>query len=1063
MADSIEIKIKQDTAVLNNKTPGGAYEAAKRAVQNNLSEAQTALNTWNLTPDQKKVYKDYIVAVSGLQDLNEENRQQLNQLKQQIEKENLGVVTPPDVQTTFDTELKTQLKPLDDGLETMNSEKLEKELSLAESILNPAWIDRISVLKEKIQEIHQLEPTLQGTVGAVLIKKLQEKGYSFYFTWNKQIKVVSNQTDAQPVETRINAHLAWSPALIKSLQTGLLYTSPSFQQYRDAQTDVDGKIIDPAHVDIQTYIKYLWDKKKNLKTPLDSTEKAFLHSSAFYDTSIDFQKTLLQSQDYAKVVGIMAQVTGDQSINTLNPTPPSVPGSSPSESTASDPNTAAWAVGKGIGQIGGLLGKLAGAGASGGMRVLGEVFSEATKSGWSWWVLAVIGGLFWSIFSEKGLGFWGTLGAIFGVGVADAAAKGELGKLPIWKNKPETKGAPSSETPPPAAGVTVSSTVDTGAPANAKSLPGTPSENTDWNTNLLSLPSLTLYRDTNDIITNVLEPVGGVNFVALQKALAQKQGTNEHKNAWNAVRESINYSKMSDDEKRRFDGIVQDQQNVNIINAYVQVLAKNPFVQAFQKDDSQGFSLLSLKGISKRSLEKSSVSQGTIPVENATGNPIPPNIPTPDRIITENEAYGNLVVIARMVEYGYLPKINYTAGEVASKEGKIPRLLKGAIYLGLGGPLTNNEPWKSWFSGEYRHYQDDFMKWLSDKVKTERAELNAHAQDPDFSWLEKEVNARREALFDLEVAIKNWDAQEIKDALSKYRNIAKTPFWKWKIGGIDSFYKKERQRFIEIDNINAKIEENYRSMKTALDVANVEWASEETKKAAKAAVEKYNTNLVELETAGVRDLSALPPAERVKLAETNPWVAKMTAENGGIDKFNNKLSEFSGKGIGKWIVWVWLIWLLWDSKWSLMELWNKGDYTTLTKRGWDLAAGATPVVWTLHETAILSNFWGYRDMVLGKGYQMSGLEEGFRVVGAIPFVWAGVKVAGKVGLKVGESFGIATAKTTGRAIMWASDIAVVSAQKLWQVGTYAVLWYSAAIFTFDLSKRLTNKIPTSSK
>ncbi len=78
-----------------------------------------------------------------------------------------------------------------------------------------------------------------------------------------------------------------------------------------------------------------------MKTPLDSTEKAFLHSSAFYDTSIDFQKTLLQSQDYAKVVGIMAQVTGDQSINTLNPTPPSVPGSSPSESTASDPNTAA--------------------------------------------------------------------------------------------------------------------------------------------------------------------------------------------------------------------------------------------------------------------------------------------------------------------------------------------------------------------------------------------------------------------------------------------------------------------------------------------------------------------------------------------------------------------------------------------------------------------------------------------------------------------------------------------------------------------------------------------------
>lgn len=39
----------------------------------------------------------------------------------------------------------------------------------------------------------------------------------------------------------------------------------------------------------------------------------------------------------------------------------------------------------------------------------------------------------------------------------------------------------------------------------------------------------------------------------------------------------------------------------------------------------------------------------------------------------------------------------------------------------------------------------------------------------------------------------------------------------------------------------------------------------------------------------------------------------------------------------------------------MAELWKKGDYATLSKMGWDLVAGAVPVVSSLHETAMLSN------------------------------------------------------------------------------------------------------------
>ena len=47
-------------------------------------------------------------------------------------------------------------------------------------------------------------------------------------------------------------------------------------------------------------------------------------------------------------------------------------------------------VGEGIGTIGGTIGKLAGAGAGGGIKVLGDILSSASKEGGAWGTLAVI-------------------------------------------------------------------------------------------------------------------------------------------------------------------------------------------------------------------------------------------------------------------------------------------------------------------------------------------------------------------------------------------------------------------------------------------------------------------------------------------------------------------------------------------------------------------------------------------------------------------------------------------------------------------------------------------------
>jgi hypothetical protein len=65
------------------------------------------------------------------------------------------------------------------------------------------------------------------------------------------------------------------------------------------------------------------------------------------------------------------------------------------------------------------------------------------------------------------------------------------------------------------------------------------------------------------------------------------------------------------------------------------------------------------------------------------------------------------------------------------------------------------------------------------------------------------------------------------------------------------------------------------------------------------AVEKYNKTLVELEANGVKILSQLPPAERIELSKTNPWVAKVAAANGGMAAFDTKLTAFGQYGVTK--------------------------------------------------------------------------------------------------------------------------------------------------------------------
>ncbi len=933
-------------------------------------------------------------------------------------------------------ELQVQLKTMDGKLEKMSSEDLDSALSLTSSILNLTWIKKIPGFKEKGREILQYEPMLQGIAGATLLKKLQKLGYSLYFTGANQIKIVSTQKDAQDVETKINAHLAKSTVLGKSIQSGLLYLSPSFHTYRASVTNNEGKIIDPAHVDMQTYTEYLRKKPEN---SLDPNEKVFLQSAPFFDKNISFQSALTQSRDYAKLVGMVEQITGDIGVKDLLPKTPA----HLTSRTPSIDNSVAAQAGRGIGWLAGIVGKIAGAGAGGGLEFLGTAMSEA----WPLGSMAIIGAILWSIFSDKWLGFMGTLGAIFGVGLLTKA--GELKDiLPKWKDKWVEN---------PAASALAASAGSPWAQQTNTTKEITQSAKLLTPTALIaqSLGKENIYDADVAKEQGVINAIKWMNAEKLQTALTTGQEAD-----WKAAIASTGIGEWDPGYEELTTTIASKNSSARgVMTKYVAHLMNNEYVQALTLEQRQSKSIEQIGALivekENEKKKEAPVQVAVIPVETVPWVIIPKWTPIPDSIIKDNAGYGDLIVLSRMIEYGYLPKVNFSAGEVVAKEWWTPRFLKGAIYVGLAGPVTNNAPGANWFSGKHRHYEADFFNYLTSLIKSESAEIKTRQQAAwSFQPLHEELYSRRNTLNKLEQALAAKDPKAIKEAMKQYREAAKTPWYAGHIDNKKEFLEKESSQWKEINQISQRIEAEHTTMINAQNAANVEWATDAQKKTALDATEKYNKTLIELETNGVKILSQLPPAERIELSKTNPWVAKVAAANGGMAAFDAKLTQYSTKGISKWIMGVGLVWLLWNHQGGVADLYNKWDYITLSKLGWDFVAGVIPLVSTVHETAMLSNGLGYRDFVLGKWYEMGTLEKWFRVAGAIPLGGLVTKTVGKVAISAGEHAGISAVKKSGQMIEWISDIVVAWAKTAWQVGTYGVLGYSAVTMTYDLSNQL---------
>lgn len=952
--------------------------------------------------------------------------------------------------------LKEQLQWLDGKLEKMDMSELDQSIALMKAIQSLSWMEKFPGLKEQAQEVRKYEPMIQGLSWATLVKKLESLGYSLRFTSPNQVKVISPKPDAIELEAKLNAYLGQSPVLAPVLQSGILYTSESFHRYRTTVTDSEKwEFIDPKTVTLKWYTDFLRRKSPNA---LSLSEKSFLQSKDFFThTWFDFQKSLLQSKDYPKFVSLVQQVTGDTDVAKLVPdwvqAPPS-PAQDPVGATSntdttkeSSDATAAGAVGAGIGKVGGFIGKLAGAGAGGGIRVLGEVFTEATKHGGAWGALAVIGGLLWSVFSKNGLGFWGTLGAIFGVGVLDSASRWDLKGL---GGKDNEKKWEASDATAGAAGWAAAS-AESGQEQAPETSP-TPLTRDILLARALGRPDI--HNADVEKEKPIITSIGKMNFEKLRVALEKNDQT-----SWDAAFNSA-WVKEGTKEYTGLAAVIHRDNTFarTTMTAYVAHLAANTHVNALTPDERQKRNLDEMADYVVNK-ENENATASPVPVTDPEWKPakVPPNTPSPESILNEYGAYGDLIVVARMVEYGYLPKINYTAGEVLNKEGKMPRLLKWAIYIGLWGPLTNNKPGENWFSGKHRQYEQTFYKWLDEKIKIERQEIATRTNNPSFQGLYDETIARSKSLDSLKAAIDSWNAEGIKKALSEYRKAAKTPFWKDRMENPDKLHSEQRENILKVNRINAEIEANYKAMIEAQQTANVDWATQEAKNAAHAAIEKYNKNLLDLQAAGIRSLAELPPAIRAQVSQTNPWVARVTAANGWLEKFNGKLNEFTSKGIAKWIMGVGLVWLIWNHKGSAMELWNKGDYESLAKIGWDFTAGAIPIVSSVHESLILSNTGWYRDFILGKDYKMSDLEKWFRVVWAVPLGGLVTKTVWKWVLAVGEAASVGAIKTTGRVIEGVSDIALGSVKNVGQIATFGVLAYTAYQFTADISNHLTWK------
>lgn len=291
-------------------------------------------------------------------------------------------------------------KKIKEILSDLSPDKIDASLKTVESLID-------FIIDPKYKMI------LRSFAGSLMLEKFEANNQRVIVREDKTIEIAYIDSSKQStlldqnntiLQTKINARIKENSWVIDTIRSGMLFRAQSvgITQENAWKTAVVVKMESSSQKDLQAYLKTL-SGRQNLTIP----EQTLLLSQKGFQ---DFENPP-ELRDVTKLQE-MAQKVLAQPQNTT-------PISSGPQSGSQIPSV----VGEGIGMVWWVVGKIAGAWAGGGLKVLSDIFSSATKEGGPWGGLAVLGGIiaaFWKF------GFWKTIGTIFGIGVLSEATAGRL-------------------------------------------------------------------------------------------------------------------------------------------------------------------------------------------------------------------------------------------------------------------------------------------------------------------------------------------------------------------------------------------------------------------------------------------------------------------------------------------------------------------------------------------------------------------------------------------------------------------------------------------------------------
>jgi hypothetical protein len=267
------------------------------------------------------------------------------------------------------------------------------------------------------------ETLLRGYAGSLILEKFENNGQRIVLKSDNKLEVNPiDQAHSTPellqnnvdLTLRLNTLIEGKKMDTNILKTGMLYRAETFGSYSASIRDKDGKVmnLDKAR-DPNNYFQYLREQV-HAEHKLSSAEQTLLDSQdSFRSLSPDMMISAVeQMKDFGQYKK-RVEASMNSSV-TLTPS-----GSTGPQSGNNIP-TAAGEIGE---VLGGGLGKIAGAGARGGMNVLTDMLNGATKEGGAMGALVVMGGLIAAVWK---FGFWKTLAGIFGIGVLSEASAGRI-------------------------------------------------------------------------------------------------------------------------------------------------------------------------------------------------------------------------------------------------------------------------------------------------------------------------------------------------------------------------------------------------------------------------------------------------------------------------------------------------------------------------------------------------------------------------------------------------------------------------------------------------------------